>query len=117
MGLIYDVRGRNIENAIHWSDNEGFAERARFNGKTTPAQLHLEGVQLTDEGVYRCRVDFKNTPTKNYQVNLSVIVPPYAMSVYNKQGEVKDSVIGPLEEGIGLTLSCEVRGGKSYCNL
>ncbi|KAI5748207.1 hypothetical protein M8J77_023072 [Diaphorina citri] len=41
-----------------------------------------------------------------------ILVPPYAMSVYNKQGEVKDSVIGPLEEGIGLTLSCEVRGAN-----
>ncbi|KAI5741250.1 hypothetical protein M8J76_011810 [Diaphorina citri] len=41
-----------------------------------------------------------------------ILVPPYAMSVYNKQGEVKDSVIGPLEEGIGLTLSCEVRGDQ-----
>lgn len=47
--------------------------RAYFVTVTKPAALSLEAVQLDDEGIYRCRVDFKNSPTKNLQVNLTVI--------------------------------------------
>lgn len=47
--------------------------RAYFVTMTKPATLSLEAVQLDDEGIYRCRVDFKNSPTKNFQVNLTVI--------------------------------------------
>uniref|UniRef100_A0ABD2WQW4 Ig-like domain-containing protein n=1 Tax=Trichogramma kaykai TaxID=54128 RepID=A0ABD2WQW4_9HYME len=69
----FDVRGRAFNKALNWSDNNAMGPRAYFVTLTKPAALQLEAVQLNDEGIYRCRVDFKNSPTRNYQVNLTVI--------------------------------------------
>ena len=69
----FDVRGRAFSKALNWSDSTVVGPRAYFVTMTRPATLSLEAVQLDDEGIYRCRVDFKNSPTKNFQVNLTVI--------------------------------------------
>jgi len=69
----FDVRGRAFNKALNWSNSTAVGPRAYFVTVTKPAALSLEAVQLDDEGVYRCRVDFKNSPTKNFQVNLTVI--------------------------------------------
>lgn len=69
----FDVRGRAFNKALNWSDSTAVGPRAYFVTVTKPAALSLEAVQLDDEGIYRCRVDFKNSPTKNFQVNLTVI--------------------------------------------
>lgn len=69
----FDVRGRAFNKALHWSDPNIFGPRAYFVTVAKPAALTLDGVQLDDEGIYRCRVDFRNTPTRNFQINLTVI--------------------------------------------
>lgn len=70
----YDVRGRSFNNAVMWSDTNAFGPRAFFvTGKQPAAALQLDAVQLKDAGVYRCRVDFRNSPTRNFQVKLTVI--------------------------------------------
>ncbi|CAG9565372.1 unnamed protein product [Danaus chrysippus] len=108
----FDVRGRSFNKALQWSDPNVFGPRAYFATVARPASLTLDTVQLDDEGVYRCRVDFKNSPTRNFQIRLSVIVPPHQLILYDKSGRDVSGVVGPLEEGNELVLVCEVRGGR-----
>ncbi|XP_068619379.1 neural cell adhesion molecule 1-like [Battus philenor] len=108
----FDVRGRSFSKALQWSDPGAFGPRAYFATIARPASLTLSSVQLDDEGVYRCRVDFKNSPTRNFQIRLIVIVPPHQMLLYDKSGADVSGVVGPLEEGSALVLVCEVRGGR-----
>ncbi|XP_072929973.1 neural cell adhesion molecule 1-like [Epargyreus clarus] len=108
----FDVRGRSFNKALQWSDPHVFGPRAYFATVARPAALTLDTVQLDDEGVYRCRVDFKNSPTRNFQIRLAVIVPPHQLILYDKSGRDISGVVGPLEEGNELVLICEVRGGR-----
>ncbi|KAF5299772.1 hypothetical protein FQA39_LY11442 [Lamprigera yunnana] len=108
----FDVRGRAFNKALHWSDPNTFGPRAYFVTVAKPAALTLDGVQLDDEGLYRCRVDFRTTPTRNFAINLTVIVPPHQMLVYDNSGRDVSAVVGPMEEGADLILTCEVRGGR-----
>lgn len=79
----YDVRGRAFNKALYWSDPAAFGPRAYFVTISKPASLTVESVQLDDEGIYRCRVDFKNSPTRNFQVQLKVIGKSnYLFSIY-----------------------------------
>ncbi|XP_050293080.1 hemicentin-1 isoform X2 [Anthonomus grandis grandis] len=108
----FDVRGRAFTKALQWSDPNMFGPRAYFVTVSKPAALTLDGVTLDDEGVYRARVDFKMSPSRNCAVNLTVIVPPHQLLLYDKMGRGVNDVIGPLEEGSDLVLTCEVRGGS-----
>lgn len=69
----FDVRGKPLSQARHWSAPEVFGSRAYFRTVSEPAQLVVEDIRLHDEGVYRCRVDFRNTPTRSFRYNLTVI--------------------------------------------
>ncbi|XP_012269309.1 protein turtle homolog A [Athalia rosae] len=114
----YDLRGRSHTNALHWSDDNAFGPRANFETSSKPAAaLKLEAVQLKDEGIYRCRVDFRNSPTRNFQVNLTVIVPPHQLLIYDGAGDKVEDVVGPFQVGLEFRLSCEVRGGKPAPNI
>ncbi|KAG6462567.1 hypothetical protein O3G_MSEX013339 [Manduca sexta] len=108
----FDVRGRSFNKALHWSDPLAFGRRAYFVTMSRPSSLTVDGVQLDDEGVYRCRVDFKNSPTRNFQIRLNVIVPPHQLLLYDEAGRDVAGVVGPLEEGGNFTLLCELRGGR-----
>ncbi|KAK0081702.1 hypothetical protein PV325_011682 [Microctonus aethiopoides] len=107
-----DVRGRSFNRALNWSD-EMVRPRARFVTVSQPAALILEAIALHDEGIYRCRVDFRKSPTRNFQVNLTVINPPSEIMMYVslERGYI-DTVVGPYQVGKEFGISCEVRGGK-----
>ncbi|XP_049768069.1 hemicentin-2-like [Schistocerca cancellata] len=109
---VFDVRGKPLGQATHWSDPEVFGSRAFFRTVSEPAVLRLEDVHLRDEGVYRCRVDFRNTPTRSAKFNLSVIVLPERPQLLDRWGRSLGSTLGPLLEGDPLILTCRVQGGK-----
>ncbi|XP_059219664.1 uncharacterized protein LOC106091693 isoform X2 [Stomoxys calcitrans] len=108
----FDVRGRPFEKALYWSDTNSFGPRAYFVTTKQPAKLQVDNIQLDDEGVYRCRVDFQNSPTRNHRINLTVIVPPHQILVYDASGRDVAGAVGPLFEGDNIVLTCEVRGGR-----
>ncbi|XP_049278439.1 uncharacterized protein LOC125761396 [Anopheles funestus] len=108
----YDVRGRQFSKALYWSETSAFGPRAYFVTISKPAALSVDNIQLDDEGVYRCRVDFQNSPTRNHRINLTVTVPPHQILVYDASGLDVTGAIGPLQEDDNLVLTCEVRGGR-----
>lgn len=61
---------------MHWAVAGEFGSRTHFVlNESDPSSAHLavEKVARYDEGVYRCRVDYIDSPTRNYKVNLTVI--------------------------------------------
>ncbi|GBP65503.1 hypothetical protein EVAR_38842_1 [Eumeta japonica] len=69
----YDVRGRLASHPKLWSSPNGFGSRAFFRASAAPAALLVDNVLAADAGLYRCRVDFKNSPTRNLRLNFTVI--------------------------------------------
>lgn len=69
----YDTRGKFSEIGSHWKNNTVIGERAFFRTLPEPAMLIIEDVKQSDEGPYRCRVDFQKSPTKNHKIWLRVI--------------------------------------------
>ncbi|XP_017771245.1 PREDICTED: nephrin [Nicrophorus vespilloides] len=107
----FDVRGKPLSQARHWSAPEVFGSRAYFRTVSEPAQLVIDDIRRHDEGVYRCRVDFRNAQTRSFRYNLTVIVPPEQPTILDKWGRQLNGSVGPHEEGDDITLTCRTVGG------
>ena len=68
----YDAR-HDAENASIWSEDgpRGFGPRAQFNPRDI--SLRIDNIHANEAGLYRCRLDFKRSQTRNVLVNLTVI--------------------------------------------
>ncbi|XP_055382348.1 protein turtle homolog A [Condylostylus longicornis] len=113
----FDVRGRQFGQAKLWSSPSAFGQRAYFSSTSHPAQLKVDNVKLTDEGLYRCRVDFRNSPTRNVKVNLTVIVPPERPIIFDAKRHEKAKTVEAYNEGSDVVLICEVHGGRPRPNV
>ncbi|CAG4984230.1 unnamed protein product [Colias eurytheme] len=107
----YDVRGRTIYQPKLWSSPTGFGTRAYFRATASPATLLVDSVATTDSGVYRCRVDFKNSPTRNLRINFTVITPANRPTIMDARTRDHTRLLEPYNEGDTLELLCEVFGG------
>ncbi|KAK7598080.1 hypothetical protein V9T40_006315 [Parthenolecanium corni] len=108
----FDVRNRPHNQAKLWSSPSAFGNRAVFSASPKPAQLHIDNVHVEDEAVYRCRVDFKNSPTRNVKVNFTVIIQPQRPTIYNVLHQEIETLLEHSNEGSTLSLICEVSGGR-----
>ncbi|XP_031621517.1 synaptogenesis protein syg-2 [Contarinia nasturtii] len=107
----YDTRTSSVPS--HWSDPNIMGNRTIFRiARREPAELIIKQVKAEDTGEFRCRVDFKLSPTRNSVVNLEVVVPPQKPKIMNDRGEIIQSIAGPYDEGTDCILLCEVRGGS-----
>lgn len=82
-----DARDKPIVDAEEWKDEKILGQRATFRLKDRPAILLISSVKEDDGGVYYCRVDFRQTPTRNIKVNLSVISK---LLIYMHTGNLSD---------------------------
>ena len=69
----YDARHGSWNLGARWSDQTEFGPRAYFQLSSSPAELRVEDIQEAEAGIYRCRVDYRNSPTKNVKLNLTII--------------------------------------------
>ncbi|XP_042222543.1 nephrin-like isoform X2 [Homarus americanus] len=106
-----DLRSRRIPQPKH-QPLSVLKNRARFDMSLGKSGLDLETVWSSDDGLYRCRVDFKKSPTRNSRIYLTVIVPPDSVRILDINGNEKSSTIGPYVLGMTLTLKCVATGGR-----
>ncbi|XP_046659598.1 hemicentin-2 [Homalodisca vitripennis] len=111
-----DARGRALSDAIHWANTDEQGKRCHFVIKSSDPRhrsaLKITKVVHSDEGVFRCRVDFFNSPTRNFRVNLTMIEPPTTPQIMDIEGNEVMAVAGPYLEGYDMHLSCHVSGGR-----
>uniref|UniRef100_A0AAG5DBX0 Ig-like domain-containing protein n=1 Tax=Anopheles atroparvus TaxID=41427 RepID=A0AAG5DBX0_ANOAO len=109
-----DVRDKISRQPAHWSAPEVFGSRARFNIDKSPASLLIKNLKRHDQGIYRCRIDFRTIQTQTYRYNLSVVVLPEQPVVLDRWGRhLNGTKLGPKEEGDDVVITCRVSGGKS----
>ena len=74
-------RGNHIPSSVgdvrsHWIDTTLFKQnRVVFDTSPSPdkAKLKIFNVSESDDGLYRCRVDFKTSQTRTSRLNLTVV--------------------------------------------
>uniref|UniRef100_A0A2P2I6E6 Protein turtle homolog A-like n=1 Tax=Hirondellea gigas TaxID=1518452 RepID=A0A2P2I6E6_9CRUS len=113
---IYSIDGRDgsLYSGKHWSDEGILGTRAQFRLRPGQQGLLLNPLTARDSGLYRCRVDFKSSPSKNIRINLSVVSPPQHILITSslERGSIVSGMIGPYTEGSSLDLSCQVSKGN-----
>nr|XP_045606657.1 uncharacterized protein LOC123763553 [Procambarus clarkii] len=77
-----------------------------------PPGLVLQPVEANDDAEYRCRVDFRSSPTRNVRIQLEVIVPPKRIRIVSEAGLEVSGVIGPYAVGASVSLECQVDSGR-----
>ncbi|XP_035894602.1 uncharacterized protein LOC118504344 isoform X3 [Anopheles stephensi] len=110
---FYTFDARDVREGSHRSSNSSFDGRTNFYPNRTPAMLEILQTKPTDSGIYRCRVDFHKSPTRNTRVQLTVIVPPEKLLIVDEKGShIRHYILGPYNEGATINITCISTGGR-----
>ncbi|KAK7017947.1 hypothetical protein SK128_019381 [Halocaridina rubra] len=93
----------------HWNNPAHTGPKVAFD--TFKHSLLLRRVTARDNGIYRCRMDFRTNPTLEYIANLTVVIPPRRLAIYTGRNVEAQSIVGPYKEGDDLQLTCLASGG------
>ncbi|XP_051153654.1 hemicentin-1 isoform X2 [Leptopilina boulardi] len=108
-----DARKGNLRNAVHWAVSNELGRKTYFQvADGHRGRLKLNNVKFIDQGIFRCRVDFVNSPTRNFRINLTLIENPSKPVIYDGGGVEVRGISGPFLEGYNLLLICKVFGGR-----
>lgn len=106
----YDVREDIQAFGKHWYDDLNLGGRAFFGGENKSSFLSIENLKDSDRGAYRCRVDFKQAPSRIYKLSLEVVVLPSRVIILTSNGNHLED--DRYDEGTDLRLICSVTGGR-----
>ena len=67
------MRDRSLDAGSHWSAEHVDRARVKFAADRQPPALRIRQTHRADGRLYRCRVDFLHSPTRNSRVLLTVI--------------------------------------------
>ncbi|KAL4709359.1 hypothetical protein ACJJTC_007091 [Scirpophaga incertulas] len=107
---IYSYDARVKTTSAHWADNV-LVGRAKWHS-VQPSSLRISDVVATDRALYRCRVDFKISPTRNHKIILDVIELPEKPKIFDEMDKEVVGAAGPYIEDTSLKLTCVVSGGN-----
>uniref|UniRef100_T1KG61 Ig-like domain-containing protein n=1 Tax=Tetranychus urticae TaxID=32264 RepID=T1KG61_TETUR len=107
-----DSRVTSLMDAPHFI-SDYLQDRVKFQLTEPISYLTIEPIKRIDNGVYRCRVDFRQARTMNKIILLQVIVPVTSIEIHDSNGnEIKD-IAGPYNEDDSINITCKVIGGKN----
>lgn len=65
-------KGGRLDQSSHWSSPMHLEKRARFE-MIGGGSLVIDPVQAGDQSDYHCRVEFRDSPTRNSRVRLQIV--------------------------------------------
>lgn len=87
-------------------------DRSHFEISEFPPTLKIKPVRVEDEGVYKCRIEYRRSRIVTRIVKLVILVPPQAVVIMDDRGQKLKRLAGPYDEGAYLSLLCEAEGGN-----
>jgi neural cell adhesion molecule len=90
----FDLRDSHLlDSGSHHEGNGSLNGRSHFNTTVSPAVFIISHTKSYDNGLYRCRVDFLKSPTRNIKIQLSVIGKEMNLFLLDGQGVLDSTTL------------------------
>ncbi|XP_068217398.1 nephrin-like isoform X2 [Palaemon carinicauda] len=89
----FDDRSLARGGKSHWFDEDKLGMRAVLDVTASSAHLRLTSLHMSDQGFYKCRVDFKLQPTKTTRVSLNVVGTPQPSIIWYEGSAIIDQIM------------------------